>query len=175
MLLTGGAPMQVVDLVPRRERSAVRDLVAHAVGYPTPEKLDRVLGRYAADPARRLVGFERNGALVGMLGFERHGDGCATVWNIAVEPDARRQGVGRAMVSWLVEVAGMSRVDAETDRHAVGFYRRLGFSITSLGERYPGTERFRCVLDVRPDTEPLPPAHGQTDERRREHHGAAPQ
>jgi ribosomal protein S18 acetylase RimI-like enzyme len=141
--------MQVVDLVPRRESLAARALIEHAVGYPTPEKLDRVLQRYADDPARRLVGFEQAGELVGVLGYERHELGQATIWHIAVRPDARGQGVGRAMIRWLVETATMTSVTAETDRNAVGFYRRLGFLITSLGELYPNTERFRCHLAPR--------------------------
>lgn len=33
---------------------------------------------------------------------------------------------------------------AETDDEAVDFYRRYGFFITSLGEKYPGVERFLC-------------------------------
>ena len=33
---------------------------------------------------------------------------------------------------------------AETDKDAVDFYRKLGFSVTSLGEKYPGVERFHC-------------------------------
>jgi hypothetical protein len=33
---------------------------------------------------------------------------------------------------------------AETDADAVGFYRRCGLAVTSLGERFAGIERFRC-------------------------------
>ena len=33
---------------------------------------------------------------------------------------------------------------AETDHEAVDFYRRYVFFITSLGEKYPGVERFLC-------------------------------
>jgi ribosomal protein S18 acetylase RimI-like enzyme len=141
--------MLTVDLVPRRGQPAVRELFAYSVGYPTPEKLDRVLQRYAVDPARRLVGFERDGSLDGYVGFELHGAGSATIWNIAVQLSARRQGLGRQIVRWLIDVAGLTRLTAETDQNAVEFYRRLGFTVTSLGdERYPGTERFRCDLDA---------------------------
>jgi ribosomal protein S18 acetylase RimI-like enzyme len=141
--------MQTVDLVPLRTEPAVRELVAQSVGYPTPEKLDRVLQRYADDPARRLVGFERDGALEGYVGFELHGAGAATIWNIAVQLHARRHGLGRQIIRWLIEVVGIVHLTAETDQQAVGFYRRLGFTVTSLGdEKYPGTERFRCDLDA---------------------------
>ncbi len=40
---------------------------------------------------------------------------------------------------------GMVRVEAETHVGAVGFYEACGFEVESLGELYPGTERFRCV------------------------------
>lgn len=35
-------------------------------------------------------------------------------------------------------------VSAETDADAVEFYRKYGFKIKSLGEKYPGVERFLC-------------------------------
>jgi ribosomal protein S18 acetylase RimI-like enzyme len=144
--------VRVVDLVPQIRRPEVRELVSLSVGYPTPEKMDRVLRRYTDDPTRHLIGFERAGSLDGLdgyVGFEIHGDGSGTIWNIAVQPIARRQGLGRAIVRWLIDVAGLTHLTAETDNNAVGFYRRLGFTITSLGdERYPGTERFHCQLDA---------------------------
>lgn len=37
-----------------------------------------------------------------------------------------------------------SVLSAETDAEAVGFYRSCGFTVRSLGEKYPGTERFLC-------------------------------
>jgi ribosomal protein S18 acetylase RimI-like enzyme len=42
---------------------------------------------------------------------------------------------------------------AETDNEAVEFYRATGFRVTSLGEKYPGVERYRARLDggLRPD------------------------
>jgi hypothetical protein len=38
---------------------------------------------------------------------------------------------------------------AETDIDSVNFYLKTGFSVESLGEKYPGRERFRCVYRVR--------------------------
>lgn len=40
------------------------------------------------------------------------------------------------------------RVIAETDEEAVNFYRSIGFEVYSLGEKYPGVERFRCIYEV---------------------------
>jgi ribosomal protein S18 acetylase RimI-like enzyme len=40
----------------------------------------------------------------------------------------------------------LGTLEAETDSEALAFYRRIGFRVESLGEKYPGVERFRCVL-----------------------------
>ncbi len=34
---------------------------------------------------------------------------------------------------------------AETDRDTLNFYQKNGFVVISLGEKYPGVERFKCV------------------------------
>ncbi len=42
---------------------------------------------------------------------------------------------------------------AETDRSALGFYVALGFTMTSLGEKYPGVERFLVRLAASDDSD----------------------
>lgn len=50
------------------------------------------------------------------------------------------QGLG----SKLIESTKINKMIAETDKDAVNFYKKKGFKITSLGEKYPGVERFKC-------------------------------
>jgi ribosomal protein S18 acetylase RimI-like enzyme len=50
------------------------------------------------------------------------------------------------MIDFIIEKHSLSYVCTETDKDAVGFYRNYGFEITSLGEKYPGVERFLCNL-----------------------------
>ncbi|QSF44504.1 GNAT family N-acetyltransferase [Paenibacillus tianjinensis] len=52
------------------------------------------------------------------------------------------------MITEISKTAGIETITAETDHEAVGFYRNAGFAITSLGEQYPGVERFACILSV---------------------------
>lgn len=53
------------------------------------------------------------------------------------------------MIKCVCEIHSLSYISAETDRDAVGFYRKYGFQITSLGEKYPGVERFKCEYAVK--------------------------
>jgi hypothetical protein len=49
------------------------------------------------------------------------------------------------MIDTLQREHDIPRLEAETDADAAAFYSKLGFTVTSLGETYPGIERFRCV------------------------------
>ena len=64
---------------------------------------------------------------------------------IAVAPELRGDGIGRALVDALAGVSG--QVVAETDDDAVGFYRALNFDIgpAPSDPRWPGRRRYRCV------------------------------
>lgn len=70
--------------------------------------------------------------------------GRARLAAIAVSPDHRGRGYGRTAVEWVVDHLAVESLTAETDIDAVGFYRRTGWTVTTLGEKYPGVERFQC-------------------------------
>jgi ribosomal protein S18 acetylase RimI-like enzyme len=61
---------------------------------------------------------------------------------IAVAAAWRGRGLGRAVVEAAFAELALDSLHAETDADAVGFYRSCGFSVVSLGEKYPGVERF---------------------------------
>lgn len=87
------------------------------------------------------------GRLQGLIGLAPRGAGSGEITHIAVQPELRGQGIGRDLVRLGMAVTALRVLQAETDRDAVGFYRALGFSVQSLGERHPGVERFLCRLD----------------------------
>lgn len=72
---------------------------------------------------------------------------------IAVAEPLRGRGLGRALVDEVTARLGLDVLEAETDADSVGFYRSCGFTVESLGEKYPGVERFlatrRAIPHVR--------------------------
>ena len=126
---------------------AAQRLLALCVFAPDPEMLAELAARYDSTPGWTLFGFHIDRTLAGLVGVRVSRPGQAVIQHIAVLPEARRQGVGRQLIQLLVNDHRFHHLEAETDGDAVEFYRCCGFWIHSLGEVYPGVERFRCILE----------------------------
>jgi N-acetylglutamate synthase-like GNAT family acetyltransferase len=135
-----------IDLSSRLDDAELHALISHAVGYPTPEKLAAIMQLHR-EGARRLVGIERDARLVACLSYECVNAERTVIQHIAVAPDTRESGLGRALLAWLRDTTSPSALEAETDADAVDFYRECGFETTRVVDpRWPEVERWRCVL-----------------------------
>ena len=109
------------------------------VGQGVPVKLERDALDAVADHAVALLG----GVVVGtgrLVDGRIDEDGLlvpatagsvATIGRMAVSPDARRGGLGRALLDLLVARAverGLPEVELHAQLHAQGFYHRAGFT-----------------------------------------------
>lgn len=87
------------------------------------------------------IASEAKGKLTGFL-IARHARDEAEILNLAVAPEERRKGLGQALLSAAVEsfrLRGVSRVFLEvreSNRPAIAFYEKRGFSNTGRRERY---------------------------------------
>lgn len=125
-------------------RAEIAAALAPSLFEPTEADLDQVLNEYQAWP-HALYGLAEAGRLVGVVGLDFRDPGLVEISHLAVEASHRGEGRGRRLVE-SVQRAVASRVCwLTTDDDAVGFYRRLGFAVHSLGERYPGRERFLAL------------------------------
>ena len=87
---------------------------------------------------------ESNGESIGCIGFEFISSNHCKIKHIAVSPAERGNGLGRKMITFICDKYSVNLISAETDKDAVNFYRNCGFKIISLGEKYPGVDRFLC-------------------------------
>ena len=121
--------------------AAIVELLAAAVGGDSG-RLEAVADRYQHDPNVRLLVARLDGRSVGVAGYVV-GESMVTVLHIATAPSLRRNGIGAQLLDAVGEATGYRLpLVAETDQASVGFYRSTGFAVASLGERYPGVERF---------------------------------
>lgn len=122
----------------------IRELLTFAT---SASKIDDEYKLYQLLENRKLYGYMRNGLFVGCIGIQIIDANSCEIKQIAVSPLERRHGIGKRMIDFIYMEHSLELIFAETDQEAVDFYKNCGFTITSLGEKYPGVERFYCKLN----------------------------
>ncbi|MDI2588842.1 GNAT family N-acetyltransferase [Psychrobacillus sp. NEAU-3TGS] len=113
--------------------------------YVTSEsKIDAEYKLYQEKENRKLYGYKQAEQFVGCIGVVFTEDNTCIIKQIGVFPDMRGRGIGERMINFIIENYSLSKIFAETDQDAVNFYKKMGFTIISLGEKYPRVERFMC-------------------------------
>jgi len=121
----------------------IRELIGYSV-FPDPERIEQAITRYQQEDAMQLYGAVEEDEVIGIVGFTKDEDQNLILQHIAVRPENREQGHGRGIMLELIGLMNPKSIVAETDEDAADFYRNIGFTVVSLGEKYPGVERFRC-------------------------------
>ncbi|KOP68493.1 GNAT family N-acetyltransferase [Paenibacillus lautus] len=136
----------MINLMDYKDRKEIINLLAECM-YPDNKRVIQEYERYKNDKSRILLGRMENHELVGLIGIIYQTDYEIELKHIAIKSNNRRKGLGKKLIMEFMEENLIRRMEAETDKNAVNFYRKIGFNITSLGEKYPGVERFKCTLN----------------------------
>jgi len=105
------------------------------------ERVEAEYAQYLEYPKRYLYLMDEEA----FIGIEMKDAARCEIRHIAVAGNSRSRGLGSRMIGEVAKLHGIREIFAETDVDAVGFYRKNGFKIKSLGEKYPGRERFYCA------------------------------
>jgi [ribosomal protein S18]-alanine N-acetyltransferase len=137
---------RVLDVVPLTAEHVPAAAEIHVAVFrdPGPESLSRATAHYREELARpwarglvavadgRVVGI----AVMWVVALE------AQILDVAAHPDFRRQGVGRALVRSLIDLARQGGANLlllevrASNAPAIALYRSLGFSATRIRARY---------------------------------------
>lgn len=139
--LNGGTFAEGAELL---DQASIRAVLALSMFNPAPERLDARARACQQDPAVMVLALRESGTYVGAIVLRREENGAATILNLAAAPAWRGQAVGSRLLDEAVLRLLPTTLLAETDDGAVGFYRKYGFTVCSLGEKYPGTVRYAC-------------------------------
>ena len=124
--------------------------IKELLSFATSEKnVEREYELYIHSPFQHLFGYDLENVVVGCIGIEFLSSSRCEIRHIAVFPNHRGKGIGSKMISYIKNKHSLSIICAETDKDAIHFYKNFGFTITSLGEKYPGVERFKCILEIK--------------------------
>lgn len=119
---------------------AAYEIYSACMYLPTPQKYRALTDEYLSDPDVYCFGAFEDGNMNGILIVRR-----GKVLGIAVHPDKRIQGVGRALIQHALLFFPI--LCAETDSDAVTFYRRCGFECTSFERTFPDGSRIRYACE----------------------------
>jgi len=127
----------------------ILDLLRLPMGLRNRGRLNEIAETYRTSKDHFVFVAISQNRVVGCVGIERHTDLLATIHQMAVDAGERNRGVGKRLIHAAMESIPCRSFVAETDRDAVGFYERCGFTVISLGKKYPGVERFACTYTKR--------------------------
>ncbi|QRN49635.1 GNAT family N-acetyltransferase [Macrococcoides bohemicum] len=80
---------------------------------------------------------------IGVITINVQDDICV-ITSLAVDETYQGRGIGKKLINHIKE--NYYNIVAETDDDALAFYRKQGFVIESLGEKYPGIIRYLCTI-----------------------------
>ncbi|RTE09758.1 GNAT family N-acetyltransferase [Paenibacillus whitsoniae] len=142
----------LMNVKARITESQFQELLSYSV-FPDPEAVHKAVAYYEQEDASWLFAYESEGVYVGIIGFDLNERQEMTIRHLAVEPESRGVGFGRGLLLEVIEEMSPTRIQVETDEEAVEFYRSVGFVVRSLGEKYPGVERFLCTYEIEEEEE----------------------
>lgn len=132
---------RMLQRVEHIEIDPIKKVLKHATG-PSEASLFKAFSMYKNDQA--VLCKYGNKGCIGIVLIHTNR---ARVCHIAVDEKYRNQGIALQMIKEIIKEYELTYIEAETDKEAVGFYKKCNFKIESLGEKYPGVERFYCYLE----------------------------
>ncbi|MCU7557985.1 GNAT family N-acetyltransferase [Macrococcus capreoli] len=116
------------------------DLIALAIN---PSKANIALINAIQNNNEVCYTIEKNNKFLGVITI-REKDGICKITSIAVDMKCQKEGYGKQLIDYIKR--DFKKIIAETDDEAVNFYRKQGFKIITLGEKYPGVIRYQCIF-----------------------------
>lgn len=128
----------------------ITSVLAKCIYNPDTEKMNRIVKTYEEDPSRFVYAYydkeSQDAGAAAIIGLKINlEEKNAVILHIAVDHNLRGNGIGRKLIEEIISLHNLITIEAETDKDAVNFYRSCGFTVKSLGEKYPGVERFLCL------------------------------
>lgn len=140
--------MNIIDIKANLHDNRILAAISYSQYMPTEKKVNSLADKYESDTDVFAYAYDDNGLIGGIIILKCLGNDEFEIMSIATEPAHRNKGIASGLISFATTNLKCSVLKAETDDDAVGFYRKYGFHIDFLGEKYPGTIRYLCTLNL---------------------------
>lgn len=136
----------------RHNTEEVKNLLAAAVGYPTPEKLRSLLDNVYDLDGYLLFVIPDKDHVIGLIGIDISAAPHGWILHLAVSPGHLKRNIGRALIEQAMEKLALQSASLETNDDAVGFYRSCGFTVKEIPGKWPDVRRYRCTKGNPPES-----------------------
>ena len=132
----------ICDVKEKLSDSAILHLLAPSVFNPTPDRLLSRAEKYQADDKTSVYAYSKSGEYKGIIVFKIE-DNTAEILDIAVKSEYKGKGIGSMLIDYIFSKFAVSKITAETDDDAIGFYKKYGFTVTDTKVNHD-TKRYVC-------------------------------
>lgn len=140
--------MNFINISGNLHDKRILDIISLSQYRPTEEKMNSLAHKYDTDADIFSFACNVNGIPCGVIILKHQINDEYEIMSIATKPSVRSKGVASKLIAFASKNLNCSIIKAETDDDAIGFYRKCGFQVVSLGEKYPGTVRYLCTFKL---------------------------
>ncbi|NLK96323.1 MAG: GNAT family N-acetyltransferase [Clostridiales bacterium] len=138
---------QIIEAKSLLKTKDLLPIFAESVYNPTEERLNNRADKYITNQSTAIFAIKNNDTYKGIIILDINNIKEITILEIAVTNNCQKSGIGSSLINHCIKTFKPNDIVAETDDDAVGFYKKLGFDILSLGDKYRvGITRYRCIL-----------------------------
>lgn len=136
---------EIINVKQELANPQLLNILSSSAYNPTPERLRTRAEKYQSNKNINVYALQNDGQYIGIVIFSTK-DGITEIHDISVKTICKFHGYGRQLIDFVKRDFCKSKIIAETDDDAVGFYFHCGFQIT---ETYTleSTKRYICQFD----------------------------
>ena len=132
----------ICDVKDELTNEDILKLLAPSVFNPAPERLLSRAEKYQADDKVKVYAYSENGEHKGIIAVKIN-EQTAEILGIAVKPEYQGKGICSMLIDYIFSKFAVSKITAETDNDAIGFYKKYGFTVTDTKVNHD-TKRYVC-------------------------------
>ena len=138
---------ELLELTTKNELLPVYDVYKDCMYFPNEDKYREKIQSWLMDDWIRIFACVHDSKRKGLLVLKFTSTDQAEIIGISVEEGSKNQGIGSFMIREIQLRFPNIKLNAETDRDAVVFYKKNGFQITEIQKNCNGetVTRYLCV------------------------------
>ena len=142
-----GQIVEAKSILKHRDLLAV---LAESVYNLTEERLMYLADKIIINPNTAVYVNKENDIYNGIIVIDISNINVIEILNIAVSSSFQKPGIGSSLINHCIHMLHPDEMIAETDDDAVEFYRKFGFHILALGDKYgAGIMRYLCTFECK--------------------------